>query len=304
MALNILIVGAGAVGQVFAHHLSKSGARVAFLVKPTHVLGDQLRLFPQGRGAETLSGFRRMTLLKAVAYERWDQVWLAVPSNVLTGEWISQLLTATRGSSVVALAPESNRSIPQERLVLGAIPFMAWQQPLPGSANPAGVAYWVPPLAKVPVSGPAGRVLPVLAALRAGGLPAQRVHDAAQTGAPVTALLVPMVAALELAGWSLGSFRGRWPALAAACATEAFQISSARGPLRWAARGWVFRLLLWGIARAAPFDFEQYVRFHFTKVGEQTRVLLRHWIEQGKAKGLRSAALEQLALELPRKELA
>ena len=35
--MRALIVGAGAVGQVFGHHLAKAGAEVSFLVKPKYV---------------------------------------------------------------------------------------------------------------------------------------------------------------------------------------------------------------------------------------------------------------------------
>lgn len=31
--MNVLIVGAGAVGKVYAYHLSKGGAKVTFLIK-------------------------------------------------------------------------------------------------------------------------------------------------------------------------------------------------------------------------------------------------------------------------------
>ena len=34
---TILIVGAGAVGQVYGFHLHQAGHRISFLVKPSHV---------------------------------------------------------------------------------------------------------------------------------------------------------------------------------------------------------------------------------------------------------------------------
>ena len=35
--MKVLVVGAGAVGQVYGHALARGGARVTFLVKPKHV---------------------------------------------------------------------------------------------------------------------------------------------------------------------------------------------------------------------------------------------------------------------------
>ena len=34
--MRVLIVGAGAVGQVYGHHLQRGGAEVTFLVKPRY----------------------------------------------------------------------------------------------------------------------------------------------------------------------------------------------------------------------------------------------------------------------------
>ena len=34
--LRVLLVGAGAVGQVYGYHLQKGGAQVAFFVRPKH----------------------------------------------------------------------------------------------------------------------------------------------------------------------------------------------------------------------------------------------------------------------------
>lgn len=302
MPAKILIVGAGAVGQVFALHLSRGGGEIAFLVKPSHPLEAELRLFPQARGRATLSGFRRLTSAEEVARERWDQVWLAVPSNALSGAWLPELLEATGDATVVALAPESEASVPDERLVLGAIPFMAWQQPLPGGSGEPGVAYWVPPLARIPLSGLEERVKPVAELVTAGGLPIRRVADTAKLGAPVNAALIPLVAALELAGWSLRAFRGRWPRLAASAAREAMRLTGVPPAFGWLVRAWSLRWVLWLTSRTVPFDLEAYLRYHFTKVGTQTRVLLGCWLERGRAKGLPVPSIEQLVRQLPQAE--
>jgi 2-dehydropantoate 2-reductase len=46
-----------------------------------------------------------------------------------------------------------------------------------------------------------------------------------------------------------------------------------------------------------PFDLETYLRYHFTKVGAQTRAAIAVYMELGAALGLPSAHLEQLFRE-------
>jgi hypothetical protein len=295
---NILIVGAGAVGQVFAWLLQQGGAKVSFYVKPQHSLAPSLVLFPQAKRRVVLSGFERFTSAQEVAQRSWDQIWVTVPADALLGEWFPQLLKATGDASWVTMAPESEGQVPAARLVIGAIPYMAWQSPLPGDASEPGVAYWIPPLARVPLSGENLRVEAILALLRGGELPGQRVKDAAKSGRPMTAVLIPLVAALEAEGWSLRGFRGPWARLAAQSAQEALAIVRATGPARWLAHGWVLQAVLKIVAWIVPFDLERYLRYHFTKVGAQTRLLLSRWQGEARAQGLPSPRIDELARHL------
>lgn len=50
--------------------------------------------------------------------------------------------------------------------------------------------------------------------------------------------------------------------------------------------------------RILPADPEVYLRYHFTKVGEQTHQAMRTWIVEGKARGLPTATLEVQAAAL------
>ena len=43
-----------------------------------------------------------------------------------------------------------------------------------------------------------------------------------------------------------------------------------------------------------PIDLETYLAYHFTKVGDQTRAHLEHWIESGNSAGLSTSALSRL----------
>src|SRR5690606_1191252 len=130
-----------------------------------------------------------------------------VPTDALREPWLPKLLAATGNATVVGWAPESQVYVPQERLVEGTIPFIAWQSPLPGEAGEEGVAYWMPPFSAVLLGGSEERFVPVRQLLEMGGMKCRRISDSAQVGS-FTALLISCMAALEASGWSLRTFRG------------------------------------------------------------------------------------------------
>ncbi|MGQ0505446.1 MAG: ketopantoate reductase family protein [Myxococcaceae bacterium] len=293
MATRILIAGAGAVGQVFALYLQRGGAEIAFFVKPEHRRKPELPLFPQGEEATAVRTFSVLTTPEEAARTQWDQVWLTVPTNALGGDWLEHLLRATGQATVVVLSPEGSEAAPESRRVVGAIPFMAWQCPLPGETGPEGVAFWVPPLAPVPLSGDERRAQSVRDILKAGGMRSRRVKDASESGAPITALLMSFVATLERADWSFDAFRRNWTPEAARVAREAFSVSHVKGAWPLLARPALFKLIASTGPKLVPFDLENYTRYHFTKVGGQTRTLYRRWVEKGRAEGLPTVALEQ-----------
>lgn len=94
--------------------------------------------------------------------------------------------------------------------------------------------------------------------------------------------------------------RGPELALAARGAREALSVlasSGARAPLlpRLLTSTFVLRLATWLLKRLAPFPLEAYLARHFTKVREQTRLLLSALVARGRAAGLDVAVLERLA---------
>ncbi len=292
VAQKVLVVGAGAVGQVFAWYLTRAGASVTFFVKPTHALPEELPMLEQVRRPTVLTGFKKLTSLADVERQEWDQVWLAVPSNVLAEAWLPSLMRATGTCTVVTLAPEGEEHIPAARRVVGSIPFIAWQDPLPGHSGPERLAFYVPPLAAVLVSGPAAAA--IRATLRQGGMRSMVVADTAKTGLPISAILVSSIAAIEGVGWALKDFRGEASALAARAARDVMKGEGVGGLWRVVARGPVLRLAFWLGSKVLPFDLETYIEYHFTKVGVQTRVFLGHWVKRNRARGLETSAVEAL----------
>ncbi|HTM22075.1 MAG TPA: 2-dehydropantoate 2-reductase N-terminal domain-containing protein [Kofleriaceae bacterium] len=311
--MRALIVGAGSIGQVLAHALRAGGAEVAFLVKPAHAAEARagFTLYPLGRRRERWRPVRLdgVPVLTETPLPRFDTVLLAVSSPALaTGTWLAELAAATGDATMVALQPGAGDAARvaavagAERVVSGAIGLMAWSAPLRGQQLPApGTAYWVPPLSTFPLTGAPARVRPLVAALRAGGIPAAAHADAPAVAALGSALLETQVAALRCAGWSRTVLRGdpRLVALAGAAAREALSVIAAdRGrrpplPARLAARV-PAPLLLGGLAGLAPMTLEHFLARHYGKVTAQTRATLDGWIARGEALGVATGALETL----------
>jgi hypothetical protein len=141
-----------------------------------------------------------------------------------------------------------------------------------------------------------------VAALRAGGLSARRARDVPALAAFGSALLIPVVAALEKEGWSLAALT-RSPRLALAAraarqACDALAVHEGRSPplpIRLGSRPAVLRTLLRVGPRLPPVDLQAYLRAHFTKVGAQTRDMLDRYATLGRAVGLPVDALEEVA---------
>ncbi len=304
---RVLLVGAGAVGQVFGKYLQAAGCEVSFLVKEKYAEEArrgytllELGMFRKAPRPSVFSGFGVLVSAQEVAARTWDQVWLCVSSTALReGSWVAELVQATGDATWVMLQPSPDDQdwllqwVPPGQLISGMIPFISFHAPLKsGEALGPGTAYWFPPLTPGPFSGPPERLAQVVQVLRAGRYPAQRHRDAARAAAIPSAVLIAFVDALEAAGWSFERFLSRESlARFQEAAREAVRIAAWRVGMSASAvlpllRPALFRLLLPLASRAAPFDLETYLRVHFTKVGAQTRLMLRTYVALGTKAGL------------------
>jgi 2-dehydropantoate 2-reductase len=181
------------------------------------------------------------------------------------------------------------------------ITLISYQAPLPGEPVPQpGVAYFLPPLVATPFTGPPERTRAVVDALRAGGCRAKVSPHVRQQAALGSAVLMPHVVALEAAGWSVQALR-RSPllTLAAHASREAMLIAAAHTGFPPPAARRVMhprltRLALGLAPHLLPFDLEAFLRYHFTKVGAQTRAAMALYRELGTTLGLPSTHLERL----------
>ncbi|HTJ47618.1 MAG TPA: 2-dehydropantoate 2-reductase, partial [Kofleriaceae bacterium] len=225
--MRALVVGAGAVGRVLAHHLARGGADVTFLVKRRHA-DEARRGFPLATG-KTCAIVRARVVTESAELDPIDAIFLCVPSTALADDaWLRAIARATGDASIVAFGPglddaaRVTDACGRARTVIGALGLMAW-------AVPAGTAYWVPPLAGVSLTGDALRVATIAAALARGGLRAKAHRDAAGVAATGAALLESIAAGLRVAGWSRRMLRRdrALTALVASSAREAIAIGAA-----------------------------------------------------------------------------
>jgi len=310
---NILLVGAGAVGQAYGRHLQLGGARVTFLVKPKYAAEARagFTVYPlntkagKRREPTRFEGFEVIEDAAEAAGRAWGQVWLCLSATALRGAWFDTLVGAIGDATLVSLTPglEDHAYVteryPEERVVSGMINMVSYQAPLATETVPEpGVAYWFP--SKSPFSGPTdARVRGVVAALRRGGCPAKRVKDAGRTANFGSAVLMPLLVGLEASSWSFRELR-RGPHLKVSlrAAREALRVVASyreeRRPLYHPfIRPTLIRLLTLLAPKVMPLDVETYFAYHFTKVGDQTAFMLDRYATVGAERGLETAALSE-----------
>jgi 2-dehydropantoate 2-reductase len=271
--MRALVVGAGAVGQVFARHLMKGGAEVAFLVKPVHAPAarDGFAVHQhacRGVRSETVRA-RVVTSAAEAGAEAWDAVLLCVPSTALAATaWLGELALATGDATIVCFGPglgDAARvasTVGAHRAVAGGIALMAWASPLVGEDAPPGTAYWLPPLAACPftsLGGETARVQAIARAFRAGGLRARVNKDAvgvSMTGAAVLETTAPAMA-------------------------------RALGPRTIGA-------ILGGLARLAPMDVDRFFEAHYSKLAAQSKAGLATWAARATEHGMPHGAIDAL----------
>ncbi len=308
-APRILIIGAGAVGQVYGLHLQKGGAEVDVYVRPKYVAECRagLTLYrmtsARGRAVERFVPREVLTTPEQVAGTSYDQVWLCISTSALekalaaknsAKRGLERLLRSIGTATFVQFQPGLHVSdllapiVPSRQIVQGGIAMVAYQAPLvEDEVDEPGVAFT---LQTSPFTG--ADAVSVVAALKAGKCPAKVHPDARSMMAFGSATLMPLMAALEGADWKLKGLRKReWAKLAADAAAEAREVTAAQlGSKPPAMMGLLGASLIQLATVLAPgmlpFEVEIYLRYHFTKVRDQTRILLDRYIDEGIDRGV------------------
>ena len=325
--VQVLIVGAGAVGQVYGHFLQRGGASVSYLVKEKYQQkcenGFSLyRCRRSGLGNEEhFQAEAVYTEFDQIKQQQWDQVWLTVSSSDLRDGWLPRLKEAIGSATVVMLQPDLDDRdyiygvFPSNQVVCGVVNFICYQTPLPDlpdyhpDANKIGVAYLLLPMMPAEFSGNEQRLPDVVESMAAGRLNVKVEQDASRIYADRSAMMIPLVALLELENWSFKKLRfSNSLGLAVAAAQEALSIVAAKfgRRLNWTERlfslFWV-KLGLPMLRFLSPMDAESYVKFQFMKTAPQTRMMLKHFIDDGAELGQSTEALRALYEQLPEQPL-
>jgi len=148
--MNVLVVGAGAVGQVLAAHLKRGGARISLLVKDKHAeearRGFNLRAL-HNRTSDTFLPDQVLTSTSEAVAQKWDLILLCMSSTALKrGTWLEELAKAD--GTFVCIQPGLEdpefvtARVGRERLVWGMFPLIAF-------AEGDHMAFWLPPLGKL-----------------------------------------------------------------------------------------------------------------------------------------------------------
>ena len=310
--MKILIIGAGAVGQVYGWHLRQAGHTVSFFVKEQYrtEVSQGLTLYRLGHTQTQRQDWSNVQTLSdplEVANKEWDQIWITLTSNALRGELASLVLAAVGNATVVCLQPDvedcayvRTRVPSPAQVVQGLITFISYQSPLPNQEGPKGIAYFLPPMAPGLFAGERPRVESIIHGLKAGGMSARIVKDFPKAAAGAPALLQPLMCALETNHWQLSTLlNSRQFVLGLEASGEALNIVHAEAGanvslLKSVLHPWVWRLVLPLSRRLLPLDLEPYLHYHYGKVGIQSRLMLDTYIRLGQQHHLKTNALQQL----------
>ena len=309
--LRVAVIGAGAVGAVYARHIKRAGAHLTFVVRPKYVdeVKRGIRMYggsERDSGGELLVADDVVGDVEALRGRPLEQVWICLPSTGLDDAGLEKIAAATGDALVVDLAPgldqRSLRIVGRDRLVDGLIPFIAYQTPLPNvpaeAARAPGIAFWLPPFIPTTLSGPRAELARDVIAR--GGMNARVVDDVEQSRAIGSALLMGVIATLELSQWSLAACRVR---LDGAVREAVDAMAKKHGARAWlpklVASPWLLRIALLVAPRLAPLPLERYLAYHFTKVGAQTRVMMHGYLAAADDEGVEAPHLRALVAALP-----
>lgn len=115
--------------------------------------------------------------------------------------------------------------------------------------------------------------------------------------------LMPLLVGLEALDWKFSNLRRNTKVLDLVCSAsrEAAEIK-AEHTKQWMLRlvsrilfvRFIFSLLIFLSGWLMPFDFEVYIQYHFTKVGDQTKFFMENYIANGDAMGKPSQSMKSL----------
>jgi hypothetical protein len=298
--MKILIVGSGAVGQVFGLALQEAGVELALYDRPETVeklrhafSAGGLRLYQmpgsrrQAPSIRLLKEYHVVDDVNACRDFAPDQIWFTVPSPAYYTEWFRKFVQSVPSHRVVCFIPEGGRpefipaDSPVDRFVFGGTTFMAWQGDLNGRPEEADSVHFYRSPMGIPLAGTETACQPVKEVLKNAGFAASISGPDTHMQAAVTAGMTAFVTGLELAGWSLRGFRkSPWRIQSAHAGQEAIlsQVQKA-GLIPRLLAGTLsspggFYFIAWTLPFLFPFDIQKYLQYHYIKTRNQSLTLL------------------------------
>ena len=308
--MNILLVGAGAVGLVYGHHFSNAGHQVTFLVKEKYqqALEDQsntgiilyhLNNDKKLNKPEYFNNFK--TINDWEQAQNFDLIILAISSNALRqlplDQIKQQLLTAE--TNLLMLQPSAtdfehlNQVLPEEKIYQGMISLISYQtDEVNSDINPAGTAYYLPPM-PMPISASTSftnsnnnqknRLTEIVSLFKDSKISAKAVNNAIDESRLPSAFLMTFLCALEAASWEfkrLGQSPDLLKKLSAAQQSllpkqvkNSLLASLLKLPLRPSLYKFLLKIAPWFV----PLPLEAYLKKHFLKVRPQTVIYMQEY---------------------------
>lgn len=316
MSKNILLVGAGAVGQVYGKYLADAGNQVTYLIKEKyqqelaqgvilyHINQDKKRKKPL-----RFSNFQTVTSWQSAAEKRWDLIILCISTSALHEGFDFDGLKAVLGDATLLLlqpGPEDRAlvegHVAPAQIVQGMITLVSYHTPMPGEQTAVpGTAYWLPPMTPMPFAGEIMRRTAVIQTFIAAGIGAKSIQDMRDVSLFSNAFFMVFLTALEASDWKFKKLRDNTSMIEQMLQAnqEAFEAISATYQVavpfwsKWV-HVWMVKSALRVAPHAVPFDLEAFMQVHFTKVKAQTKLLVNTFIRYADDKGLSSRDLTQL----------
>lgn len=321
MSEHILIIGAGAVGQVYAYHLAQAGYQVHFLLKEKYLVEAQqgfvlynLRQDKKRQHPIVFKNFHCHSTWQSVANVQFSQVWLCVSSSALAAMDLAPMKAAVGEALMVVLQPDPDdvtrvqQVFGKQHVVAGMINMISYHTPLATEQTAReGIAFWIPPVMPMPVDGEVEGVSALLAVLKKAKISALWQKRFVISNAHNTGFLMVFLAALELSDWQFRQLSANKTLIKTMIAAqqEVFAAlhaeygSQASIALRQI-KPWMLPVMLKVAPHVAPLDMETYLQAHFMKVRPQTLLLLEAYIQRANKRGIAVPNLQSLVDKLDR----
>jgi ketopantoate reductase len=301
--MKVLIIGAGAVGQVYGYHLHQGGAEICFYIKEKYAAdldkGFELyqhSLFGKILGGRTQHGhfnqFSYISSVEALEAQSFDYIINTVSSTALRSGWWESFKNASGSANIVGLQPALDdtqfilQTLPVERYIKGLVQFVAYQSPLPGGHEPSGLHYILLPISGL-FENENARASALMKTLKKGAFRTKHQNNLNFYSSRHSSITIPLTAALEQADWKIAKLlqaENLHAGLQAAKESNlaVSQVLQQKGIPSFFLKPGLIRLILRLMPLVFPFDIEVYLKYHFTKVGDQTRLMLEQYIAHAK----------------------